>query len=110
MGSTNPQAERAFSIKLWPPSESTRLMLVERMTDNLFSVSFFSRKYGLLSIEKVAENVNRIEETTFLVANDHEAKEPSSDDRSKVQLHSSESSRLMLEALKRGPTSQKQEH
>jgi len=25
---------RTFSIKLWPPSESTRLMLVERMTKN----------------------------------------------------------------------------
>jgi Ran GTPase-activating protein 1 len=85
-------------------------MLVERMTDNLSSVSFFSRKYGLLSREEAAENAKRIEETTFLAANDHEAKEPNLDDSSVVQFYAREASRLMLEALKRGPTSQKQEH
>jgi Ran GTPase-activating protein 1 len=85
-------------------------MLVERMTDNLSSVSFFSRKYGLLSKEEAAENAKRIEETAFLAANDHEAKEPNLDDSSVVQFYAREASKLMLEALKRGPTSQKQEH
>lgn len=84
-------------------------MLVERMTENLSSVSFFSRKYGLLSKEEAAENAKRIEETAFLAANDHEAKETNSDDSSVVQFYAREASRLMLEALKRGPTSQKQE-
>ncbi|XP_072981949.1 uncharacterized protein [Typha latifolia] len=94
---------RTFSIKLWPPSETTRLMLVERMTKNLSSESIFSRKYGLLSEEEATENAKRIEEACFDSANEHFMKEPDGDGSSAVQLYAKETSKLILEVLKRGP-------
>lgn len=94
---------RAFSIKLWPPSQSTRQMLVERMTKNLSTESIFSRKYGLLGKEEASENAKRIEETCFATANEHFEKEPDGDGSSAVQLYAKETSKLMLEVLKRGP-------
>ncbi|XP_028762186.1 RAN GTPase-activating protein 1-like isoform X1 [Neltuma alba] len=94
---------RSFSIKLWPPSQSTRLMLVERMTKNLTTPSIFSRKYGLLSREEAEEDAKKIEETVFTMANQHFEKEPDGDGSSAVQIYAKESSKLMLEVLKRGP-------
>lgn len=77
-------------------------MLVERMTRNLSSPSLFSRKYGLLSKEEAEENARQIEDSAFAVANKHHYKEPDGDGSSAVQLYAKESSRLMLEVLKRG--------
>ncbi|XP_072984054.1 RAN GTPase-activating protein 2-like [Typha latifolia] len=98
---------RTFSIKLWPPSGSTRLMLVERMTKNFSTESIFSRKYGLLSKEEASENAKRIEEVCFASANEHFMKEPDGDGSSAVQLYAKEISKLMLEVLKRGPMPEK---
>lgn len=94
---------RLTSIKLWPPSQGTRLQLVERMTRNLITPSIFSRKYGLLSKEEAEEDAKQIEEIAFANANQHFEKEPDSDGGSAVQIYAKESSRLMLEVLKRGP-------
>ncbi|KAF8401673.1 hypothetical protein HHK36_012619 [Tetracentron sinense] len=94
---------RAFSIKLWPPSQSTRLMLVERMTKNLCTPSIFSRKYGILSNEEAEENAKQIEGAAFTTANLHYEKEPDGDGSSAVQLYAKESSKLMMEVLKKGP-------
>ncbi|XP_077250294.1 RAN GTPase-activating protein 2-like [Tasmannia lanceolata] len=95
--------ERPFSIKLFPPSQRTRLMLVERMTKNLSTPSLFSRKYGLLSKEEAEENAKRIEDAAFAAASDHYEKEPDGDGSSAVQLYAKESSKLLLEVLKKGP-------
>ncbi|KAL5974355.1 RAN GTPase-activating protein 2 [Asimina triloba] len=103
MESTQTFQSRAFSIKLWPPSQSTRLMLVERMTKNLSSPSLFSRKYGLLSKEEAEENAKKIEEVAFAAANQHHEDEPDGDGSAAVQLYAKESSKLMLEVLKKGP-------
>jgi Ran GTPase-activating protein 1 len=54
---------RALPIKLWPPSQSTRLMLVDRMIKNFTNPSIFSRKYDLLSKEEAEEDAKGIEET-----------------------------------------------
>ncbi|XP_062180136.1 RAN GTPase-activating protein 1-like isoform X2 [Phragmites australis] len=94
---------RTFSIKLWPPSETTRLMLVERMTNNLSTESIFSRKYDLLSKEEAHENAKRIEEMCFASADEHFKKEPDGDGSSAVQLYAKETSKMMLEVLKKGP-------
>ncbi|KAK6940826.1 Leucine-rich repeat [Dillenia turbinata] len=91
-----------MSIKLWPPSLGTRLMLVERMMKNLTTPSIFSRKYGLLSKEEAEKNSKQIENIAFDVANQLHEKEPDGDGSSAVQLYAKESSRLMLEVLKRG--------
>ncbi|KAG8085549.1 hypothetical protein GUJ93_ZPchr0010g7400 [Zizania palustris] len=96
---------RTFSIKLWPPSESTRLMLVERMTKNLSTESLFSRKYGLLGKEEAHDNAKRIEDICFASADEHFKEEPDGDGSSAVQLYAKETSKLMLEVLKRGPRS-----
>ncbi|XP_031502461.1 RAN GTPase-activating protein 1-like [Nymphaea colorata] len=98
---------RSFTIKLWPPSQKTRLMLVERMTKNLSSVSIFSKKYGLLTPEEAEENAKQIEDVAFAAANEHHEKEPDGDGSSAVQLYAKESSKLMLEVLKRGPKGSK---
>ncbi|KAL6888465.1 hypothetical protein ACP4OV_009491 [Aristida adscensionis] len=104
MDSTAPGFQpRTFSIKLWPPSESTRLMLVERMTKNLSTESIFSRKYGLLGKEEAHENAKRIEEVCFASADEHFKNEPDGDGSSAVQLYAKDTSKMMLEVLKRGP-------
>ena len=94
---------RTLSIKLWPPSQSSRLMLVDRMTKNLTTPSIFSRKYGLLSKEEAEVDAKDIEEIAFATASQHFEKEPDGDGSSAVQIYAKESSKLMLEVLKRGP-------
>ncbi|KAJ9188135.1 hypothetical protein P3X46_003525 [Hevea brasiliensis] len=94
---------RTLHVKLWPPSQSTRLMLVERMTKNLITPSIISRKYGVLSKEEAEEDAKTIEESAFAAADQHYQKEPDGDGSSAVQVYAKESSKLMLEVLKRGP-------
>lgn len=94
---------RTFSIKLWPPSASTRAKLVEKMTKNLSSETIFSRKYGLLSEEEAYENAKHIEDECFIAASEHFQNEPDGDGSSAVQFYAKQTSKLMLEVLKRGP-------
>ncbi|XP_042988375.1 RAN GTPase-activating protein 1 isoform X1 [Carya illinoinensis] len=101
--STQTFQHRTLPIKLWPPSQSTRLMLVDRMIKNLTTPSIFSRKYGLLSKEDAEEDAKYIEDISFGTANQHFVKEPDGDGSSAVQIYAKESSKLMLEVLKRGP-------
>ncbi|KAK6913903.1 WPP domain [Dillenia turbinata] len=98
-----------FSIKLWPPSQNTRQMLVERMTNNLSAPSVFTQKYGSLSKEKAEENAKKIENLAFTTANQYYEKEPDGDGGSAVQLYAKECSKLILEVLKRGHESKKDE-
>ncbi|KAA8543237.1 hypothetical protein F0562_021268 [Nyssa sinensis] len=78
-------------------------MLLERMMKNLTTPSIFSRKYGLLSKEEAEEDAKQIEGMAFATANQHFEKEPDGDGSSAVQLYAKESSKLMLDVLKRGP-------
>ncbi|KAH9604295.1 hypothetical protein KSS87_008364, partial [Heliosperma pusillum] len=106
MDATTARPERRqFSVKLWPPSQNTRIMLVDRMTNNLSTPTVFTQKYGSLSKEEAEDNAKQIEEEAFKVANQHYEKEPDGDGGSAVQLYAKECSKLILEALKRGPTS-----
>lgn len=95
--------QRPQLVKLWPPSQSTRLMLIQRMTKNLTTPSIFSRKYGLLSKEEAEEDAKKIEEVAFAAADQNFKKEPDGDGSSSVQIYAKESSKLMLEVIKRGP-------
>nr|ANZ72465.1 RANGAP-GFP-BLRP [synthetic construct] len=94
---------RVLSVKMWPPSKSTRLMLVERMTKNITTPSIFSRKYGLLSVEEAEQDAKRIEDLAFATANKHFQNEPDGDGTSAVHVYAKESSKLMLDVIKRGP-------
>ncbi|CAN1176825.1 RAN GTPase-activating protein 1 [Linum perenne] len=94
---------RQVSVKMWPPSQSTRFTLIERMTKNLTTPSTISRKYGLLSKEEAEEDAKEIEQVAFDAASQHYEKEPDGDGSSAVLLYAKESSKLMLEVLKRGP-------
>lgn len=109
MDSATQTLQHRISVKLWPPGQSTRLMLVERMTKNFITPSFISRKYGLLSKEEAEEDAKKIEEVAFAAANQHYEKQPDGDGSSAVQIYAKESSRLMLEVLKRGPRIQEDE-
>ncbi|GAA0184036.1 GTPase-activating protein [Lithospermum erythrorhizon] len=91
-----------FSIKLWPPSQNTRAVLVERMTNNLSNPTVFTRKYGSLGKEEAAKNAKYIEETAFVSADEHYDKEPDGDGSSAVQLYAKECSKLILQVLKKG--------
>ncbi|KAG8389350.1 hypothetical protein BUALT_Bualt02G0220100 [Buddleja alternifolia] len=91
------------SVKLWPPSQSTRIKLVDRMTKNLVTPSIWSRKYGLLSQKEAEEDAKQIEDAAFAAANQQFTKEPDGDGSSAVQFYAKESSRLMIEVIKRGP-------
>ncbi|MCD9638780.1 RAN GTPase-activating protein 2 [Datura stramonium] len=106
MDATSPNSQRRpFSIKLWPPSENTRKMLVEKMTNNLSSPTIFTRKYRSLSKEDAAKNAEQIEDAAFTIANQHYEKEPDGDGSSAVQLYAKECSKLILEILKKIPSS-----
>ncbi|CAD6250249.1 unnamed protein product [Miscanthus lutarioriparius] len=78
-------------------------MLVERMTKNLSTETIFSRKYGLLGKQEAHENAKRIEELCFASADEHFKREPDGDGSSAVQLYAKETSKMMLEVLKKGP-------
>ncbi|TMW99728.1 hypothetical protein EJD97_002081 [Solanum chilense] len=106
---TDNSQRRPFSIKLWPPSENTRKMLVERMTNNLSSPTIFTRKYCSLSKEEAAKNAEEIEDAAFTIANQHYEKEPDGDGSSAVQLYARECSKLILEILKKTPKSEDKE-
>ncbi|CAN1807637.1 RAN GTPase-activating protein 2 [Linum perenne] len=94
---------RTFSIKLWPPSDNTRQMLVVRVLDNLTSKSIFAQKYGSLGKEEAEEHAKRIENVAFTTADQHYVKEPDGDGGAAVQIYAKECSKLILEVLKRGP-------
>ncbi|KAK3190000.1 hypothetical protein Dsin_029561 [Dipteronia sinensis] len=105
MDATIPNSQRRpFSVKLWPPSQNTRKMLVERMTNNLTSKSIFTQRYGVLTREEAEENAKKIEDMSFSSADQHYEKEPDGDGSSAVQLYARECSKLLLEVLKRGPS------
>ncbi|XP_010512722.1 PREDICTED: RAN GTPase-activating protein 1-like [Camelina sativa] len=101
--SVKPPQNRVLSVKMWPPSKSTRLMLVERMVKNITTPSIFSRKYGLLSLQEAEDDAKRIEDLAFATANKHFQNEPDGDGTSAVQVYAKESSKLMLDVIKRGP-------
>ncbi|GJS50399.1 Ran GTPase-activating protein 1 [Tanacetum coccineum] len=106
MDSTAPT--RLHSIKLWPPSQSTRQVLVDRIIKNLTTPSILSRKYGLLSKEEAEQEAKQIESAAFASANQHFEKEPDGDGGSAVQTYAKESSTLMVEVVKRGPRSKEE--
>ncbi|KAK6130354.1 hypothetical protein DH2020_035911 [Rehmannia glutinosa] len=91
---------RHIAIKLWPPSENTRQMLVERMTNNLSTPTIFTRKYGSLSTAEAIKHAKKIEESAFATANQHYEQEPDGDGSSAVQLYARECSKLILDVLK----------
>ncbi|KAL4588173.1 hypothetical protein LXL04_001054 [Taraxacum kok-saghyz] len=90
------------SIKLWPPSQITRQVLVDRIVKNLASPSILSRKYGLLSKEEAEEDAKLIESAAFVAASQYFDKDPDNDGGSAVQLYAKESSKLMVEVIKKG--------
>lgn len=100
---------RQITIKLWPPSENTRHMLVERMTNNLSTPTIFTRKYGSLGQAEAAKYAKQIEESAFSSANQHYEQEPDGDGSSAVQLYARECSKLILEVLKGGSRTEEKE-
>ncbi|KAK8670763.1 hypothetical protein V6N13_037380 [Hibiscus sabdariffa] len=109
MDSTANSQHKPFSIKLWPPSESTRQVLVHRLTNNLTSNSIFTQKYGALNKEEAQENAEKIEDIAFNTANEHYDREPDGDGGAAVQLYAKECSKLLLEVLKRVPAAKGKE-
>ncbi|CAA0839865.1 RAN GTPase-activating protein 1 [Striga hermonthica] len=93
---------RRITIKLWPPSENTRQMLVERMTNNLSNSTIFTRRYGSLEVPKATKHAKEIEKLAFATASQHYEQEPDGDGNSAVQLYAGECSRLILDVLKGG--------
>ncbi|XWS54011.1 hypothetical protein CRYUN_Cryun10bG0051200 [Craigia yunnanensis] len=108
MDSTTNSQRRPFSIKLWPPSESTRQVLVQRLTNNLTSNSIFTQKYGTLEKEEAEENAKKIEDVAFNTANEQYDREPDGDGGAAVQLYAKECSKLLLEVFKRGPAAKEE--
>lgn len=105
MDSTLNSEHRPFSIKLWPPSQNTRQVLVDRMINNLSTKSLFTEKYALLSREEAEQNAKRIEDVAFATADQNYEKEPDGDGSSAVQLYARECSKLLMEVLKKKPRS-----
>ncbi|XP_050378842.1 RAN GTPase-activating protein 1-like [Argentina anserina] len=94
---------RPMSFKLWPPSQGTRISLVERMTKNFTTPSMISRKFGLLSKQEAEEEARNIEALAFAAAEQQFEKEAYGDGSSAVQVYARDSSQRMMEVMKRGP-------
>ncbi|KAL0414562.1 UNVERIFIED_CONTAM: RAN GTPase-activating protein 2 [Sesamum radiatum] len=110
MDARTPNGERRhITIKLWPPSQNTRQMLVERMTNNLSTPTIFTRKYGSLSNVEASKHAKQIEESAFASANQHYEQEPDGDGSSAVQLYARECSKLILDVLKGGSRTEEKE-
>ncbi|KAL0393139.1 UNVERIFIED_CONTAM: RAN GTPase-activating protein 2 [Sesamum radiatum] len=97
------------TIKLWPPSQNTRQMLVKRMKNNLSTPTIFTTKYGSLSDVEALKHAKKIEESAFTSANQHYEQEPDGDGSSVVQMYASECSKLILDVLKNGPRIEEKE-
>ncbi|GKD75886.1 leucine-rich repeat, ribonuclease inhibitor subtype protein, partial [Tanacetum coccineum] len=61
-------------------------------------------KYGLVKKEEAEEQAKQIESSAFQTANQHFEKESDGDGESDVQVYAKESSTLMVEAVKKGPS------
>lgn len=110
MDAKTPNGERRhITIKLWPPSQNTRRMLVERMTNNLSTPTIFTRKYGSLTTAEATKHATQIEESAFSSANQHYEHEPDGDGSSAVQMYARECSKLILDVLKGGSTTEEKE-
>ncbi|KAL0323568.1 UNVERIFIED_CONTAM: RAN GTPase-activating protein 2 [Sesamum angustifolium] len=110
MDAKAPNGERQHvTIKLWPPSQNTRQMLVERMKNNLSTPTIFTTKYGSLSDVEALKHAKQIEESAFTSANQHYDQEPDGDGSSVVQMYASECSKLILDVLKNGPRIEEKE-
>ncbi|GLT99754.1 hypothetical protein SLE2022_171720 [Rubroshorea leprosula] len=92
-----------FSIKLWPPGEGSRRVLVERLRNKLTTNSIFTKKYGCLSKEEAEESAQQIEDLAFNTASQLYDRGPDGDGAAAVLLYAKECSKLLLEVLKRGP-------
>lgn len=103
------EQNRVRSIKLWPPSQNTRQVLVDRIIKNLTTPSILSRRYGVLSKEEAEEEAKQIESSAFATANQLFEKEQDGDGKSSVELYAKTSSTLMVEAIKRGPKSKEEQ-
>ncbi|KAJ3670388.1 hypothetical protein LUZ60_010712 [Juncus effusus] len=101
---------KTFSIKLWPPSESTRQVIIDRMTKNLSTETFFSKKYSLFSKAEAYQSAKQIEQHGFQSANELFVSEPDGDGSRAVQFYAKETSRLMIETLKTGPKTENAEN
>lgn len=101
MDATTPNTQpQPFSIKLWPPSENTRIMLVDRMTKNLSCPTIFTQKYGSLSKEEAVISAKQIEDIAYATATHHYGKGSDGDGSFAVQLYAKECSKLVIEVLK----------
>lgn len=90
----------ATSLRLWPPTSSTRASVIDRVSAHLSSTTFFSQRYGRISDSEAALLADQLEQQAFSAASLYDA--PS--DISAVQFYAKEASRLMLECLKKGPS------
>ncbi|XP_075516622.1 RAN GTPase-activating protein 2-like [Primulina tabacum] len=90
------------AVKLWPPSQNTRQMLVDRLTNNISTPTSFTRKYGCLNEIVALKYAKQIENFAFGSASKLDEQEPDSDGTSAVQLYVRECSNLCLEVLKGG--------
>lgn len=92
---------RTISIKLWHPSQSTRLMLVGRMTKNLTTSSVLPRNYVLQDKVEGKEDAKRIYVSAFEAANEHFDNKPDGNGCSAVQLYAKEFSKFIAGSIQK---------
>ncbi|OAY35594.1 WPP domain-containing protein 1 [Manihot esculenta] len=93
----------SFSLRVWPPSERTRDVVIKHLTDTLSSPSSFTNRYGMLPSEDAVAIAKIIEEESFLAATASSA--GVEDDPCRgieiLQVYSKEISKRMLEMVKK---------
>ncbi|KAE8715655.1 MFP1 attachment factor 1 [Hibiscus syriacus] len=87
-----------LTFKIWPPTQRTRVAVLNRLVETLSSESVLSKRYGTIPKEEACAVAKLIEEEAFSVA---EASFSTDEDGIEIlQVYSKEISKRMLDAVK----------
>ncbi|WCJ31286.1 WPP domain protein 1 [Euphorbia peplus] len=92
----------SLSLRVWPPSQRTRDVVIKHLIDTFSSPSPLINRYGTISPDEAEANAKIIEEESFNAAeglNEGEEDDPSRGIEI-LQLYSKEISKRMLETVK----------
>ncbi|GMI64929.1 hypothetical protein HRI_000162200 [Hibiscus trionum] len=87
-----------LTLRIWPPSPSTRDAVINRLVETLSSQSVLSKRYGTIPEEEASSVAKSIEEEAFSLAG--AAFSPDVDGIEILQMYSKEISKRMLDTVK----------
>ncbi|KDP32009.1 hypothetical protein JCGZ_12470 [Jatropha curcas] len=90
----------SFSLRIWPPSQKTRDVVIKHLTDTLSSPSSFTNRYGTFPLEEAVATAKVIEEDSFRAAAVSGVEDDACRGIEILQVYSKEISKRLLEMVK----------